>query len=96
MAELQDAKRKYADLCSQETGLPIFAQPCGWMPSAVRKTGVWFLLKRETGSKLRFRIRRNRMGVIELTVPSLTPALGPRLCPYAGKNHKMISREKDL
>lgn len=90
-------KTAYRDLCQAEPSIPVFSQ--AWWLDATAGPHDWDVVLNREGDKINAALPffvRQRFGQKILTTPSLTPSLGPWLCPYTGKASKRIAREKTL
>lgn len=97
MSESSERKDAYRTLCETEPSIPLFSQ--SWWLDAAAGAASWDVVLIEKGGKIEAAlpyVRRKRLGLTILTVPNLTPALGPWLRPYKGKPAKAIAREKNL
>lgn len=97
MSDVKPRQDAYRALCEREGSVPVFHQDW-WLDAAVGSEN-WDVALVEKGGRidaaLPFYLRK-RYGVTILTVPNLTPSLGPWLRPYDGKMNKRIAREKSL
>lgn len=97
MSDSSDRRDAYRALCETEPSIPLFSR--AWWLDAAAGVGNWDVLLIEKGGKIDAAlpfVRRKRLGLTILTVPNLTPALGPWLRPYKGKPAKTLAREKSL
>ncbi|EAP77337.1 GNAT family N-acetyltransferase [Roseovarius nubinhibens] len=97
MSDVKIRQSAYQALCETEASIPLFSQ-AWWLDAAVGPE-AWDVALVRKGERIEAALPfyvRQRFGITVLTVPNLTPALGPWLRPYAGKSNKRIARQKSL
>lgn len=97
MFEKMSNKERYRELCEIESSIPVFAQ--AWWLDAAAGSENWNVVLKENAGQIEAALpffKKKRIGLTILSVPNLTPSLGPWLRPCDGKLSKQLAREKDL
>lgn len=97
MCDENTNKNLYRSLCEKERSIPIFSQ--AWWLDAAAGEENWDVVLVVKGGLIEGALPyvvTERFGLTILTMPNLTPALGPWLRPCSGRHHTIIARGKDL
>ncbi|WP_137807894.1 GNAT family N-acetyltransferase [Pseudomonas sp. G(2018)] len=93
---MTSTRKRYRELCAQETSIPLFSQ--AWWLDAVAADAWDVVLCEKDGNILASMpfVLKKKVGLKLLAMPTLTQHLGPWIKPTTGKMSKRLAYEKDV
>lgn len=94
---IENTKKKYKELCQQETDIPIFSRD--WWLDAVCGEGNWDVILIENdnviiGSMPYYKVQK--FGILIISPPPLTPLLGPWIRSSHAKRLNELTHQNDV